>query len=114
MDKRCVLGIFAREGGLRGIVNDLSEMGFDETDISVITSGGFSYTTNLGPLKHADENNLHEKLIHVGLATDLARSIKSYIKDGGAIVAVGCRDDQIEGVVELLDAYGAMDIQVSE
>lgn len=115
MEKKCVIGVFTSDHGIRFLVNQLiDEMRFEETDISVIKADGFSFTTNLGPLKGANLENLGEKLIHVGLSTDLARYFKGYLKDGGALVAISCEEYRLDEITELLGSYGAIDIQVAE
>lgn len=114
MEKKCIVGVFASDNGLRVLVNQLLEMEFEETDISVIKSEGFDYATNLGPLKGATFENLGKKLIHVGLATDLARNFKSYLKDGGALIAVSCEEYRLDEISELLGSFGAVDIQIAE
>lgn len=114
MDKKTVVvATFGSERLIRVLINKLLEMGLEETDISAFISEKFGHLSNMGPLRGATSENLDKKLIHVGLSTDLARNFKSYINDGGALIAVSCDEYDFDDVMDLLKEAGASEIQVA-
>ena len=117
MDKKCIIGAFGSDTGIRQIVATLLENGLEQNDISVVLSdegGGRQFISSHGPLLGATMENLRGKLTHIGLSIDYATEFISYLKDGGAIIAIATDEENFDDVSDLLNQYGAQYIQTSE
>lgn len=111
------MGCFTNEKGLKELFNSLIEMGIEQNDMSMITVYGkleHLFGTVLGPLHGADLDTLGKKISHLGFEIGLARDIKNYLIDGGAVVVVACDNDQIEDIKELFQSFYATTVEVSE
>ncbi len=115
MEKKLVITAFVDDRFLGEVIKELKNIITDDRDISVFMDPKFrrsALPSNLGALRGATTETIHTKLIHLGLATDLAKEFNAYLKSGGAIVTVECYEENIDEVIDLLRNEGAINIEV--
>jgi hypothetical protein len=117
MDMERVVAAFIDTTYLGEVIKQLVNMGIEDRFISAYMDPKFrigTLPTTLGPLRGSTMENIHEKLIHVGLSSNEALEYRGYLLDAGAVVVVSCYEQEIEGVMNLLKEGGAAVVEVIE
>ena len=117
MEKKLVIAAFADDRFHGQAVKELKTVITDDRDISVFVAPEFrsiALRSNLGALRGATMETVQHKLIHLGLATDLAKEFNGLVKSGGAIVIVECYEEYIDDVINQLNEKGAENVGITE
>jgi uncharacterized protein (TIGR02271 family) len=96
-----ITGLFQTRAEAERAVNDLTSLGYSQSDISVVINDGTRAR------EFADATGL----VGAGIPEDRARQYETGLNDGGILVGVNARPDQTDEVRRVLERDGADDIQ---
>src|SRR5207244_2890245 len=97
MDNYIVVGVLTDPEDIDTIAGNLAEIDVDPKDISCLMpqeSKKEAETVDNGPLQGATVESLNKKLIHLGLAADLAKNFQNRVKHEAAVIAIAVLDEE--------------------
>lgn len=116
-DRKCVIGEFRSSSVLGRLKENLIDLGFEDSAISIIRGEEFKIRHDagtLGPLRGVEPNTFRSRLIHLGFSTSLARRFEDSIREDGSLIAVLVEEDHLQDIFDMLYNFGAESVEVAE